>query len=179
MRKLATNESRLLIFFCAAIFLALNLFAVRAWTAARSSLIRSVDAARSGIAGSRTWIEEASGIASSHEWIQAHPPETKTAEEASTGLLQVTREEAEKAGLKITEENLLPAASTATGHATSLQAKLSGPFSGVTKFLFAMQNPTAWRSLPRVSIRSDTEPPNVLVDMEVHQYYHPAAENGP
>ena len=179
MRKLATNEFRLLIFFCAAIFLAANLLAVRAWTGARSSLIRDVEAARSRMAESRMWIDSASGIASPHEWIKAHPPQTSTPEQASTGLLQTTRSAAEEAGLKIIEENLLPAAATTTGNATSLQAKLSGPFSGVTKFLFAMQNPTAWRSVPKLIIRSDTEPPNVLVDMEVHQYYRPATQKGP
>ncbi|MCK9589373.1 MAG: GspMb/PilO family protein [Terrimicrobiaceae bacterium] len=179
MRKLATNEFRLLIFFCAAIFLALNLFALRAWTGARASLIRDVETAHSRIAESRMWIDGASGIASSHEWIKSHPPQTNTAEEASTGLLQRTRSAAEEAGLKITEENLLPAAATTAGNAASLQAELSGPFSGVTKFLFAMQNPSAWRSVPKLIIRSDTEPPNVLVDMEVHQYYLPKTQNGP
>lgn len=179
MRKLATNELRLLIFFCAAIFLALNLIAIRAWTGARSALTREADASRGRIAESQMWIDGASGIASSHEWIKAHPPQTSTAEEASTGLLQMTRSAAEEAGLKIIEENLLPAAATATGNAASLQAKLSGPFSGVTKFLFALQSPSAWRSVPKLTIRSDTEPPNVLVDMEVHQYYLPATQSGP
>ena len=179
MRKLAQNEIRLLAFFCAAIFLALNLFAIRAWTGARAALVRDTEAARTRIAESRMWIDGASGISSSHEWIKAHPPETKTADEASTGLLQMTRSAAEEAGLKITEENLLPAATTTTGHAASLQAKLSGPFPGVAKFLFAMQTPTAWRSIPKLIVRSDTEPPNVLVDMEVHQYYLPATPPGP
>jgi len=179
MRKLATNEFRLLIFFCAAIFLAINLLAVRAWTGARSSLIQDIEAAHGRIAESRMWIDGASGISSSHEWIQAHPPKTSTADEASTGLLQLTRSAAEEAGLKVTEENLLPAATTTIGNAATLQAKRSGPFAGVTKFLFALQNPTAWRSVPKLIIRSDTEPPNVLVDMEVHQYYLPATQNGP
>ncbi|MFA7344553.1 MAG: GspMb/PilO family protein [Terrimicrobiaceae bacterium] len=179
MRKLATNELRLLIFFCSAIFLALNLFAVRAWTGARASLVREAEAARGRVAESRMWIDGASGLSSSHEWIKAHPPQTIKAEEASAGLLQMTRSAAEEAGLKIVEENLLPSAATATGTAASLQAKLSGPFPGVAKFLFALQNPTAWRSVPKLIIRSDTEPPNVLVDMEVHQYYLPATQNGP
>lgn len=180
MRKLTTSESRLLIFFCSAIFLALNLFAVRAWTGVRASLVRDAEAARARIAESRMWVDGASGLASAHEWIQAHPSQTNTAEEASTGLLQMTRSAAEEAGLKIIEENLLPAAATATGNAASLQAKLSGPFSGVAKFLFAIQSPTAWRSVPKLTIRSDTEPPNVLVDMEVRQYYLlPTPSGGP
>lgn len=179
MRKLATNEARLLIFFCSAIFLALNLFAVKAWMGSRTTVIHNLDAARSKISENQMWLDGASGITAAHEWISAHPPQTATAEQASSGLLQATRSAAEEAGLKVTEENLLPSAGTTTGNAAALQAKLSGPFAGVTKFLFAIQSPTAWRSIPKLLIRSDTEPPNVLVDMEVHQYYLPATQNGP
>ncbi len=179
MRKLATNEARLLIFFCAAIFLALNLFAARAWMEMRAGVKRDTEAARTRIAEGRMWIDGAAGVVAAHEWIQTNPPKTGTAEQASTGLLEAIRNMAGESGLKVVEENLMPSAETAVGHAASLQTKLAGPFSGVTKFLFALQSPTAWRSIPKLSIRSDTEPPNVLVDMEVHQYYLPATPNGP
>ncbi len=179
MRKLATNEVRLLVFFCAAIFLALNIFALRAWLGARASLLRELEGTRNRLAESQSWIDGASAIGTAHEWIQAHPPQKSTPDQASTGLLQATRTAAEEAGLKVTEENLLPVAETGAGKAVFLQAKLSGPFSGVPRFLFSLQNPTAWRSVPKLIIRSDTEPPNVLVDMEVHQYYLPEIPNGP
>ncbi|MFZ4774562.1 MAG: GspMb/PilO family protein [Terrimicrobiaceae bacterium] len=179
MRKLATNEVRLLVFFCAAIFLALNIFAIRAWMDARASMLREIEGTRSRLAESQSWIDGASGISGAHEWIKAHPPQTGTADQASTGLLQATRTAAEEAGLKVVEENLLPAVETGAGKAVFLQAKLSGPFSGVPKFLFSMQNPTAWRSVPKLIIRSDTEPPNVLVDIELHQYYFPETQTGP
>lgn len=179
MRKLATNEARLLVFFCAAIFLALNIFAVRAWMGARASVLREIDGTRNRLTESQSWIDGASGITGAHEWIKAHPPQAGTADQASTGLLQAIRSSAEEGSLKVTEENLLPAAETSVGKAVFLQAKLSGPFSGVAKFLFAMQNPSAWRSVPKLIIRSDAEPPNVLVDIEVHQYYVPDTQNGP
>lgn len=179
MRKLATNERRLLIFFCAAIFLALNLLAARAWMSWRASVVSELGATRSKIAEGKVWIEGAEAIGSAREWMQAHPPQQATADEASTGLLKLFRSSAEEAGLKVMEENLLPAAEIPAGHAAALQAKLSGPFAGVTKFLFAQQSPTAWRSIPKLIIRSDTEPPNVLVDMEVRQYYLPASSSGP
>ena len=179
MRKLAPNEVKLLIFFCSAIFLALNLLAARAWMSTRASVLREIELARSAVAESRVWIDGASAVVSPNEWMAAHPPQTNTAEQASTGLLQETRTAAEEAGLKVTEENLLPSAEITTGNAAALQAKLAGPFSGVTKFLFAMQGPTNWRSIPKRSIRSDTEPPNVEADMEVLQYYLPATQTGP
>lgn len=179
MRKLATNELRLLIFFALAIFLALNLLAARLWMSMRSSFIADTETARAAIAESRMWIEGAAGISSAQEWIAAHPPSTSTPDAASTGLLESTRSAADEAGLKVTEENLLPAANTDAGSAATLQIKLAGPFPGVAKFLFAIQNPTAWRSIPKINIRSDAEPPNVVVDMEVRQYYLPASQTGP
>jgi len=179
MRKLATNERRLLIFFCSAIFLALNLFAARAWMSWRTSVVRDTDAALSRRAEDRAWIDGASAIGSAREWMEAHQPQQATADRASTGLLEIFRSSAEAAGLKVVEENLLPAAEVGTGTASALHAKLSGPFAGVAKFLFAQQSPTAWRSVPKLIIRSDTEPPNVLVDMEVRQYYLPPSSTGP
>jgi len=179
MRKLATNERRLLIFFCAAIFLALNLLAARSWMAWRSSVSRDIEATRSGIAEGQVWIEGASATGSARAWMEAHPPSPLTADQSSTGLLKSFRIAAEEAGLKVTEENLLPSANVGEGNAAALQAKLSGPFAGVTRFLFSLQSPTAWRSVPKLIVRSDAEPPNVLVDMEVRQYYLPASSIGP
>ncbi|MEI6035345.1 MAG: hypothetical protein WCS65_13835 [Verrucomicrobiae bacterium] len=179
MRQLATNERRLLIFFCAALFLAANLLAARAWMSWRTSVIREIEAAQSQIAEGNGWLEGASAIGSAREWMEAHQPQMATPDQASTGLLKVFRSSAEEAGLKVIEENLLPAAEVASGTAAALQAKLSGPFAGVTRFLFSLQSPAAWRSVPKITIRSDTEPLNVLVDMEVRQYYVPASSTGP
>lgn len=180
MRKLATNELRLVALFSAAIFLALNLFAARAWVRHRSDVAGRIAAARSEMAEGRTWIEGAGAIGPAHEWTEANPPPENTPEQASTGLLQLARSAAEENGLKVIEENLLPAAEVTAGSAAALEFKVSGPFPGVAKFLFALQNPTAWRSVDKMIVRSDTEPPNVLVDMQIRQYYRaPAAAPPP
>jgi len=179
MRKLATNERRLLIVFCSAIFLALNLFAARAWMAWRTSVVREIVTAQSQFSEGQVWIEGASAIGSAREWMQSHPPRQSSPDQASTGLLETFRKSADEAGLKVVEENLLPTAEVTSGTASALHAKLSGPFSGVAKFLFSLQSPAAWRSMPKLVIRSDSEPPNVLVDMEVRQYYLPTASTGP
>ncbi len=179
MRKLATNERRLLIFFCSALFLALNLFAVRTWMSWHTAVTTGIAAARTQIAEGQVWIEGAAAIGSAREWMAAHPAETSTPDQASTGLLKIFRASAEESGLKVMEENLLPTGAAGTGTYATLHAKLSGPFAGVTKFLFALQSPTAWRSMPKLIVRSDSEPPNVLVDMEVRQYYVLPPSPGP
>lgn len=179
MRKLATNERRLLIFFLSAVFLAINLLAARAWMGWRASLVSKISALDSQLAEAQVWAEGAAAIGPAREWMVAHPPQESTPDQASTGLLNTLRGAAEGAGLKVAEENLLPAAPLATGNAVTLQTKLSGPFSGVAKALFSLQSPTAWRSVPKLTIRSDAEPPNVLVDMEVRQYYLAPSSTGP
>jgi hypothetical protein len=78
---------------------------------------------------------------------------------------------AEKSGLKIAEETLLPGEEVDGARAAVLQTKITGPFSGVATLLFDIQNPTSWRSVEKMLIRSDNEPPNVIVEMEVRQYF--------
>ena len=99
-------------------------------------------------------------------------------DDASAQLLKVEREEAEKAGLKVVEENLLPPQNTPYGPTVAVSVKLTGPFEGVVRMLFALQSPTAWRTLEKLALKSDTQPPNVVVDLEIHQYFLPPISTG-
>jgi hypothetical protein len=176
MRRLAKNELRLLIVFGAAIFLALNLFAIRFWMQHRSALTAKIAQTRSAISTGKSWISAAEALQPAREWIDNHPAPTATGEQASTNLLNTIRSLAEKTNLKLPEETLLPAESSAAGQAAVLQVKLTGPFSGVASLLFELQNPTAWRAIDKMMIRSDNEPPNVIVDLVVRQYYLPPGQ---
>ena len=110
--------------------------------------------------------------------MKEHPAPVMTGEGASTDLLNAVRAEAEKAGIKVVEETLLQASPGSEGSSALLQTKLSGPFAGVARFLFELQSPTAWRAVSKMTIRSDTEPPNVVMDMEIRQYYVPPTTGG-
>jgi hypothetical protein len=103
--------------------------------------------------------------------MQEHPSPFKKTDAANTDLLNTVRTLAEKSGLKIAEETLLPGEEADGSRVALLQSKITGPFSGVATFLFELQNPTAWRSVEKMIIRSDNEPPNVIVEMEIRQYF--------
>ena len=77
------------------------------------------------------------------------------------------------------EENLLPPQDVPQGSSVGVGVKLSGPFAGVVRFLYAIQTPTAWRSIDKLTLRSDTEPPNVIADLEIRQYFHPGSSSEP
>lgn len=175
MRRLTSSELRLALLFGTAVFIALNLFAMRAWMQHRSGILFKTDATRTALQEAHVWIEGAEAIGPAREWIVSNPPPTDTAEQASTSLLTVVRSAADASGLKVVEENLLPAPSISTGFAAALQTKVTGPFAGATKFLFSVQDPKAWRAITKIVVRSEAEPPNVVVDMEIRQYYLPAA----
>lgn len=176
MRRLAKNEQRLLIIFSAAVFLALNLFAIRLWLQNRSALVANISQARSAIATGESWISAAEALESAREWINQNPAPSATGDQASTNLLNTVRNLAEKSHLKLVEETLLPPEGTSAGQSAILQVKLAGPFSGVASLLFELQSPKAWRAVDKMMIRSDNEPPNVIVDLVVRQYYRaPAA----
>jgi MFS family permease len=84
-------------------------------------------------------------------------------------LLGEVRSSAESAGLTIVEETLMPAEG---GQAAVLQTKVGGPFAGFATFLFGLQSPGAWKSIDRILIRSDKEPPNVIAEIVVRQHYN-------
>ena len=169
MRKLTANELRLLALFSAAVFLALNLFGVKAWMQRRAAVLALIETARGEVAEDRVWIEGARAIGPARAWIASNPPPESTPEKASSDLLRLARAAAEENGLKVVEENLLPAAGVTAGNAAALEFKVSGPFAGVTKFLFALQTPAAWRAVDKMIVRSDSEPPGVLADMKIRQ----------
>jgi hypothetical protein len=52
-----------------------------------------------------------------------------------------------------------------------VQEKISGSFEGLIKFLFALQNPTAWRAVNKFVIKSDSEPSKVIIDLEIKQFF--------
>lgn len=175
MRKLAKSEGRLLVVFATAVFLALNLIAMRGWLNYRRGVMASISQTRSAIDSARGWSLAAEALQPAREWTEQNPAPVTTDEAANTNLLNTVRALAEKSNLKMVEETLLPG----EGNAALLQAKISGPFSGVAAFLFELQNPTAWRAVDKMGLRSDSEPPNVVVDMEIRQHYRLQAPASP
>ena len=165
------NEKRLLLILCAALFVALNLFGLRALLLSRKRLAGDIAAAKLSLAEDRSWIEVGETLRPAGEWITAHPMPHLASDDASAGLLKDERDAAEDAGLKVTEENLTTPGETPYGQTAGVSVKLSGPFAGVVKFLFAIQTPTAWRVIEKLTLRSDTQPPNVVADLEIQQYF--------
>ena len=178
MRKPAKNELRLLVIFGAAVFLALNLFGVRAWMLRKQSIAANMAQTRAALAEAKSWMIAAESIQVAHEWMKEHPAPVNTGDGASTALLNSVRAEAEKAGIKVVEETLMSSVTGGAGNSALLQTKLSGPFAGVARFLFELQSPIAWRAVSKMTIRSDSEPPNVVMDMEIRQYYVPPTKGG-
>ena len=177
MLRLAKNEQRLLIVFGVALFLALNLFTIRFWFQNRGDLMTKITQAQSAISTGKSWISAAEALQPASDWIEKNPAPANTGEQASTSLLNTVRSLSETSNLKLIEETLLPAESTLGGQAAVLQVKLAGPFSGVASLLFELQTPSAWRAVDKIMIRSDNEPPNVIVDLVVRQYYRPPGQN--
>ncbi len=175
MRTLSANERRLLLFLATALFLLLNLFLFRSFLQTRAKLARSITESRAELASDREVLNADQSLASANSWIASHPMPEIDAEDASARLLRIERDEAEKAGLKVTSENLLPPQEGPWGSSVSVTATIAGPFQGVVKMLFALQSPEAWRTMEKLALRSDTEPPNVVAELEIRQYFRPLA----
>ena len=170
-----TREKTLFFLLCGALFVALNMIGLNAFLKSRNSMKKELATVRAQLAEDRGWIELDNALKPADSWIGSHAMPKLPPEEASARLLKTERDEAEKAGLKIAEENLLPVQETPYGSTASVSVRLSGPFEGVVKMLFGLQGPALWRTLEKLSIKSDAQPPNVLADIEIRQYFQPVA----
>ena len=171
MRQLAPSEQELFLILCVAVFIALNMFGLRAFFQARTKILHTIVAAKAELASDRGWIDLAGTVHPAIAWVNNHPMPIMTPDNASAALLKLERKEAEKAGLKVTEENLLPGQNSMQESTVAVSAKLSGPFEGIVRMLFVLQTPTGWRTVEKLTLRSDAQPPNVVADLEIRQYF--------
>lgn len=175
MRTLAPNEKYLLLLLCGALFIAVNLAGLRSFLKVKEGLRKSMIAATADVASDKSWIDMGRALSPAEAWINTHPMPRFAPDDASAQLLKSERDAAEQAGLKITEENLLPSSETPYGSIVAVSVKLTGPFGGVVKMLLALQTPTAWRTVTKLALRSDAQPPNVVASLELNQYFQPVS----
>ncbi len=171
MRKLAPNEKTLFLALCGAVFLAINLLSLKVYLSASHGLQSKIVTMKTKIAENQAALTMAEMLKPATTWIHEHPLPIWSNDQASSELLKCERSEAEKNDLKIVEENLLPPHATENADSVSVQIKLSGPFEGLVKFLFALQTPTAWHAIDKFTMKSDPEPSKVIVDLELKQFF--------
>jgi uncharacterized membrane protein affecting hemolysin expression len=181
VRVLTKSEFRLAVLLVAAVLLAVNLFLLQAWQRGRSGVLEAQSRARAEIAEAGSWTLAAGELEAASQWIRSNPAPDLQPQRAAEDLLQRVRTIADNSGLEIVQENLTTAGDESVRSSVGMQAKITGPFDGVARFLFDLQDPAAWRAIDKLMIKSDREPPNVVVDMLVRQYYSPttpSAEDG-
>ena len=171
MRKLSKSEARLLGIFATAIFLAANLLAIRSWMSARRVLLQETSALEMKISEDRDAIESAETLKEAADWIAGHRPPALSDDNASAALLDTVRKAAESQQLGIAAETLLPPTGTGEMAGANLQIKLTGAFPSIVRLLFDLQKPEAWRSIDKLTIRSEATPPNALLEFQIRQYY--------
>lgn len=167
------SEKRLFLVLCAAVFLALNLLGLRSFLNVRKEVLRETAAIRSKLQEDKGWVQVGETLRAGDSWIEAHAMPQLPPDDANAQLLKSERDEAEKAGMKITEENLLPTQEGRYGSTAGVSMKLTGPFAGIVRLLFALQTPGSWRTVEKLTLRSDAQPPNVVADLEVRQHFLP------
>lgn len=178
MRPLASSEKTLFLLLCGAVFVALNLLGIRAFMQSKAGIQKSITATKSEILADRTWLELGASLRPAVDWMDSHSLPQMEPDAASAELLKAERDEAEKAGLKVIEENLLPPQTSPQGSGVAVSVKLNGSFSGLVKMLFALQTPTVWRTIDKITIKSDAQPPNVIAELEMCQHFNAVNSTG-
>jgi|GEM_PF-329394 len=174
MRPPTATERKLLIFLLGAVFVAINLAGLRFWMSLSKRHEARQSATSARLLEGQSWILAAESIGGD---VMLRPPasEEKT---ASSSLLALARSKAAEFGLTVVEEALPPMPPDLPEPAAVLRLKVNGPFSGLVRFLYAIQEPGAWRSVEQIIVKADPKPQNVLAEMEVRQYYSTGSDDG-
>jgi hypothetical protein len=159
----------LLVFLLAAVFVALNLVGLRAWRQASDAQKAAIAAAQAQAEEQKAWllaVEEIGG-----EFRSLPTPPALGEKGASSSLIDLVRSAAQANGLTILEESLPPAPEGLPEQAAGARVKLSGPFKGIVRMLFELQQPGQWRSVERLILKAEATPQNVLAELELRQYF--------
>ena len=156
---MSPREKKLLIFFAAAGFLILNIFAFRffmekriAVQAQRTEAVRQLDAAEMFRASREQ-------VANEMEWLATNEPQPTVKQDVQTALQSLVEREAKNAGLTIKSQKLLPVDDTSGIHyqRAKIEISVTGPDESLYRWLDHLNIPTEFKAATFIRLTPNRE----------------------
>lgn len=180
MRALTSKEKRLLFALVGALFLLLNVVALKTFLGRRAALQANIAVLESELMQSRTvlgqkdyWVERA-------EWLQANQPtDDTTTVDDDNRFMDFVESTAKQSGLAYTKRGGGPSPSQGALYAEVFdQSTVKGDMKSLTEWLSKLQQPKEFRAIKQLRIKSG-EPPEVICDIEVARWFRPVEGAAP
>lgn len=177
MKRLSSREKTLAMLLGFVAFMILNLiFLPRLSAGNREGHSKHTDL-KAQLAAAEAWIGKREYWAERKKWLEDNEPLLEASRRDSASQLEELQKIARDSNLKIEEVRLLQLAPSDFYQPVGAQLTLTGPWSGLVKFLSNLQQPDYFDVVPRFSVKSGQEPQNIRCELEVQRWFRSAEED--
>lgn len=158
-------------------FVLLNLLFLPKLTAANRAARQKGTELKAQLAAAQGWMARKDYWTEREQWLESKEPVLKAAREDSATQLEALQASAKENGLTLKDIQLLQLPATEFYHPVGARLTLSGPWPGFVKFVAALQDPVLFDVIPRFSVQSDQEPPDIQCELEIQRWFHTTEGN--
>lgn len=180
MRALTSKEKRLLVFLVGALFLLLNIIALKTFLDRRALLEANIDTLEAQLIQDRATLGQKDYWMKRAEWLDANMQADDLATvDDDNRFIEFVESSAKKRGLDYTKRGGGPVASEGRSYTEVFDAStVKGEMKSVVEWLSELQQPKAFRAIKQLRVKSG-EPPAVVCDVEVALWRRPEGGQTP
>jgi len=172
MRTLTHHEKRLTLFLVAAVVAGVHLIVLKLVLDFDRRNRLSLSQTRDELLEARGWIEQREVWNPRAAWLQENF-RPAPAENPAPALQKAAQTAAQKAGLKIDEQNLRPPRTGTWSLLYANKMRLSGSLEQFLQWLLAVYQPGQGIAVTALSLKIGAEPPKMVGEAEVGQFFKP------
>ncbi len=173
------REKRLLIIFSIGGFVVLNLLGFGQYSAKSNEILRAKTIAKQAVKEAEMFRDSKQQVAAEMEWLEAHEPaQPAAAQDVQNTLQQFAVKEAERMGLAVKRQKLLPADETKGNHynRAKVEFTVNGKEDSLYKWLDSLRSPDQFRAVTSMRLSPDHEDDTKIdCTVVVDQWFVPQA----
>jgi Tfp pilus assembly protein PilO len=176
MHKISSREKMLAIALGVIAFLIVNLLFLPKLTTANRLAKQKGKELKAELTAADGWIKQSAYWKEREDWLEKEEPTLTERGNASATQIEELQKFAQEFGLQLKDLQLLSPKEAEFYHPVGVRFSLVGPWASVVRFLAELQTPTLFDVIPRISIRSATEPSQVHCEIELQRWFHTPAD---
>jgi hypothetical protein len=180
MRALTSKERRLLFFLLGALFLLLNVVALKTFLGRRAALQANISTLEAELMQSRTVLGQKDYWTERAQWLESNQPtDDTTTVDDDNRFIEFVESTAKESGLAYTRRGGGPVPSEGRPYAEVFDAStVKGNMKSLIEWLSKLQQPKEFRAIKQLRVKSG-EPPEVICDIEVARWFRPVGGQAP
>jgi hypothetical protein len=173
MRPLTKLEKTLSITLAATLFLLANLFGISALLRQKRALQLDAVTLKSTRDEADLWLGEKTKWLARQDWLNQTQPKAAQPEAAQSVFFEELQKSARARSLAIDEQGFGEVAETKHFQSVVVRMRVNGTLENATRWLASIQRPELFQAITSFSLKSEKDPPNVNLELEIAKYYRP------